>query len=242
MKEKVQKIKEFVWQKYVDYVATSSDDIVESEAVDILEQYFATVDPEEDPECYYLGILLFELAFQIAEKERLYLAKAKTIFEKYRTRTGETDWDVIEDRLEEIEDYFSGIGPDERAEIFAAVESDLAGMGSDRSPQEAIAVIEGMVLVPEGSFLSGTENEEKEVDAFYDENQALIELPYDVAAPQLRAQMMRDQHVRARRQLLVTLLEQADVRYALPVPDLPRFSVQTGNAPARGPAAAPARC
>lgn len=166
MREKVQKIKEFIWQKYVDYVPHSAE-ILEDEAVDVLERYFATVDPEEDPECYYLGILLFELAFQKADREKLYLAKAKTIFERYRTRSGETDWDVVEDRLEEIEDSLSSLGRDERAELFARIESEMAPTGKDQTPQEAIAVIEGMVLVPAGVFLSGEKNAEKEIDPFY---------------------------------------------------------------------------
>jgi formylglycine-generating enzyme required for sulfatase activity len=167
MQEKVKKFKEFVWQKYVDYVAPESESVDEDEALEILEMYFTTVDPEEDPECYYVGILLFELAFQKPDLETLYLAKAKTMLERYRTRTGETDWDVVEDRLEEIEDSLSALGPDERADIFRRVESDLKETGTDRTPQEAIAVIEGMVLVPEGEFLAGAAGEPTPCDAFY---------------------------------------------------------------------------
>ncbi len=167
MKEKVQRIKEFVWQKYVDYVHPKASDLNEDEALEILEKYFTTVDPDEDPECYYLGILLFELAFQKEDRENLYLAKAKTMFERYRARTGETDWDVIEDRLEEIEEKLGMLGPDERAQVFRQVESELAETGTDRSPQEAIAVIEGMVLVPEGEFISGADGERKPLDPFY---------------------------------------------------------------------------
>jgi serine/threonine-protein kinase len=166
MKEKVQKIKEFVWQKYVDYAHPSSDDVREEDSVGILEKYFATVDPEEDPESYYLGILLFELAFQKPDLEKLYLAKAKSIFEDYRNRTGETDWDVIEDRLEEIEDSLSSLGADERTELFSTVET-IGGIGTGTTMEEAVAEIEGMVLVAEGPFLAGEKNEPTEVEAFY---------------------------------------------------------------------------
>lgn len=167
MKEKVQKIKEFVWQKYVDYVHPSSDNVKEEEAVAALDKHFATVEPEEDPETYYLGILLFELAFQNPDLEKLYLAKAKSIFEEYRTRTGETDWDVIEDRLEEIQDSLSSLGADERAELFARVEESGNGLGPGLAPAPAVTEIEGMVLVPGGPFLFGEKNETVEIEAFY---------------------------------------------------------------------------
>ncbi|MHC4469573.1 MAG: formylglycine-generating enzyme family protein [Planctomycetota bacterium] len=167
MKEKVQKIKEFVWQKYVDYTQPTSSDIQEQASLEVLEHHYRTVDPEEDPEIYYLGILLFELAFQNEDLQNFYLAKAKTIFERYRTTSGETDWDVIEDRLEEIEDSLSSLGPDERAEIFSRVDRDVPTTGLDLAPQEAIAVVEGMVFVPSGPYLAGPKNEEKEVEGFY---------------------------------------------------------------------------
>ncbi len=167
MKEKVQKIKEFIWQKYVDYVHPSSTDIQEEEAVKSLEQYFAAVDPAEDNECYYLGILLFELAFQNADRTKIYLAKAKTIFERYRTQTGETDWDVVEDRLEEIENSLTDLGPDERAALFSQVDREMQPLAADRTREEAVAVVEGMVLVPAGPFLFGERGEKRTLDAFY---------------------------------------------------------------------------
>jgi len=166
MKEKVQKIKECVWTKYVDY-GHPAVEVKDEEALDILDKYFAAVDPEEDPESYYLGILLFELAFQKPDVEKLYLAKAKLILESYRTRSGETDWDVIEDRLEEIEDSLSALGPDERAQLFSDVETQLATIGADGTAEQVVAEIEGMVIVPGGAFLSGEKGEEVELDAFY---------------------------------------------------------------------------
>ncbi len=167
MKEQVKKVKEFIWQKYVDYVQPESKDIVEDEVVGILETHYATVDADDDPECYYLGIILFELAFQNPQVESLYLAKAKTIFEQYRTRTGETDWDVIEDRLEEIEDALGSLGPDERAEIFSQVENDWNALGSEAAVQPSAPTVEGMVFVPAGPFLLGENNTETEIEAFH---------------------------------------------------------------------------
>jgi serine/threonine-protein kinase len=166
MKESVKKVKEFVWTKYVDYGHPSAD-IGEEDALEVLSKYFATVDPEEDGESYYLGIILFELAYQKPEVEKLYLAKAKTIFEGYRTRTGETDWDVVEDRLEEIDDALGGLGADERAQLFTNVESEFATHASDLTAEQAVAEIEGMVIVPEGAYLSGEDNAEAELDAFH---------------------------------------------------------------------------
>jgi serine/threonine-protein kinase len=166
MKEKVQKVKECVWTKYVDYGHPQTD-VPDEEALSLLDKYFSSVDPEEDPESYYLGILLFELAFQKPDVEKLFLAKAKLIFEAYRARSGETDWDVIEDRLEEIEDSLSSLGADERAQLFADVESEVAALESNGSATHVVAEIEGMVIVPAGSFLSGTDNAEVEIDAYY---------------------------------------------------------------------------
>ena len=167
MKEKVQKIKEFIWQKYVDYVHPVNEDVKEHEAVAILEKYFAAADSDEDPESYYLGVLLFELAFTQPDREKLYLAKAKTIFEEYRTRSGETDWDVIEDRLEEIDDSLSSLGADERAELFTQAAEDMGEIGSGRAADQPVAEIEGMILIPAGPFLAGEKNEPTEIEAFY---------------------------------------------------------------------------
>ncbi|MCU0728344.1 MAG: formylglycine-generating enzyme family protein [Planctomycetes bacterium] len=167
MKEQVQRIKEFIWQKYVDCTHASASDIVEEEAVKVLDSYFATVDPAEDNECYYLGILLFELAFRIPDLEKLYLAKAKAIFERYRSQTGETDWDVVEDRLEDINSNLGEMGADERAAIFARIEREMKPLTSDPAASQIIAVVEGMVLVPGGPFLSGEKRDRKELEPFY---------------------------------------------------------------------------
>ena len=166
MKEKVQKAKECVWTKYVDY-GHPSVDVPDEDALELLEKYFATVDPEADPESYYLGILLFEIAFSKAEPVKLYLARAKLIFEAYRTRSGETDWDVIEDRLEEIDDFLSPLGPDERAQLFSEVESEVASLGGNGTAEQAVAEVEGMVIVPGGEYLFGADNEVAELEAFY---------------------------------------------------------------------------
>jgi serine/threonine-protein kinase len=166
MKEKVEKIKEYIYSKYVDYAHPPSE-LDEIESLGILQHYYASVDPDADPESYYHGILLFERAFLDERNQNHYLAKAKLIFERYRSRTGETDWDVVEDRLEEIDDTLSGLGPDEKAEIFARAEKDLSGSGTAVAQKETIAVVEGMVLVPGGPFLAGEDKRESDVESFY---------------------------------------------------------------------------
>jgi len=47
------------------------------------------------------------------------------------------------------------------------VETEIATLGSDRTTEQAVAEIEGMVIVPAGAYLAGEDNTEAELDAYY---------------------------------------------------------------------------
>ena len=49
--------------------------------------------------------------------------------------------DSVLDRLEEIEDSLSSLGPDERAQLFSDVETEVASLGSGVAVEEVVAEV-----------------------------------------------------------------------------------------------------
>jgi hypothetical protein len=165
--DRVKRINELIWARYVD--GSSVDEpFDEDEALTALEDFYRQPEFQGNDDVVYLGILLFEEAFLHEERQSLYFAKAKRIFETYRTRTGETDWDVVEDRLEDINDHLETLPQDVLAELFATVERDLP---LAEIQEDGTAVIEAgpkdMALVPAGKFLFGPGKVERDIPAFY---------------------------------------------------------------------------
>ncbi len=168
--ENIKAIREFVWAKYIDY--SDHEHIDDAEALAALEEYHCAHTVAVDGETYYLGILYFELAFAKADVDKLYLARCKRIIERYQDRSGERDWDALDDRVEEAGDALSELPPAELTALLAQVDAEL-----DEREQEAIAtgepepsgpsVVDGMVFVPSGSFLSGSANQAKDAKAFW---------------------------------------------------------------------------
>jgi protein-disulfide isomerase len=83
-----------------------------------------------------------------------------------------------------------------------------------------------------------TKPSDEEVRAMYDENRDVIEVPFDVAAPYIRRQIEQHKREELERAFASELRKGVDVRYALPVPELPRRPIDTANAPSEGPNAA----
>ena len=163
----IKKINEVIWARYVDGVSTDTP-LDEDEALAMLEGFYREPEHRSRNEIVYLGILLFEEAFLHEEKQRLYFAKAKRIFERYRDNTGETDWDVVEDRLEDINDFLQTLNTDELAELFALVEQELpATEVAEDGTTVAASGPRDMILVPAGSFLFGPGKVEADVPAYY---------------------------------------------------------------------------
>lgn len=78
-----------------------------------------------------------------------------------------------------------------------------------------------------------------EVRRVFDENQDAIGMPFDVAGPLIREQLTVQRRDQAQRAFAERLRKNATVEYRLPVPVLPRFAVEVGDAPAWGRADAP---
>ncbi len=169
--ENIKQIREYLWAKYVDY-AHHGDDIDEEAALKTLEEYHLAHSVAVDGETYYLGILYFEVAFLQPEPEMLYLARAKRILERYRNRSGESDWDAIEDRIEEATDALADLLPKKRDALIGVVDKEL-----DEHEQVAADTVEdedagpkvedGMVFVTSGTFLSGANKTSKDVKGFW---------------------------------------------------------------------------
>jgi formylglycine-generating enzyme required for sulfatase activity len=166
--DRVKKINELIWARYVEG-GPLDDPFDEDEALNALETYYRASAASEANEIVYLGILLFEEAFQHEDQQKIYFAKAKRIFETYRSRTGETDWDVVEDRLEDINDFLGDLNHDELAELFAFVERELplAEMTEDGEVVVETSGPKDMILIPAGPFLFGPTGVERELAAFW---------------------------------------------------------------------------
>ena len=154
MAAEFEKTNQYIWNRYIDNAKT---DIVvdEDDALRKFEEHYSKHALNEDDDCFYYGILLYEKSFAAPDGEARirYLRKTRQIFNIYREITGETDWDVIEDRLEDINSIFEeeGISADE-------------GIATESS--ESVEIAEGMVLEPSGKFLFGPEREEKVLEAY----------------------------------------------------------------------------
>jgi formylglycine-generating enzyme required for sulfatase activity len=170
LKARVKQVNDYVWARYVE----EEDDyelLDEDEAIRLLEDYYSAPENEEDKDSVYLGILLFERAFADDSRKVDYFQKAVRLFNRYRRLTGETDWEAIEDRREDILAFFKEQGievppPEEPVlEVAEPAESEIALEEVEvEAPTETPA---GLVLVPAGPFLFGPEKVEQNTGAYY---------------------------------------------------------------------------
>jgi formylglycine-generating enzyme required for sulfatase activity len=149
LKAKVAKINDYVWARYIDVTDDYPHQLDENEALQTLEEFYSDPAEQDNQDAVYLAVLLFERGFVDEENKAAHFKRAYRIFDTYRRVTGEEDWDVVEDRLEDIRAYF-----------------EEEGIDPDAQPEGA-ASPEGMVLVPEGKFLFGESREEVDLPAFY---------------------------------------------------------------------------
>lgn len=158
-----ERICQYVWARYIDNTKPPFE-IDEEQAVHFFEKYYAKHPLTEDEECFYYGILLYELAFSDDRNRARYLVKAKEVIEVYRNVTGETEWDVIEDRFADVQDLIESEGLLEKVQTAAA----------------SAPSIPGMVLVPGGSFLLGAELKESHLEPFYIDEYPVTNAQYRV--------------------------------------------------------------
>ena len=159
-------IKEHVWTKYVDFGHTAEID--EDAAIRVLEEHFRTTPASVDGENYYLGILLFETADSHPEKRKAMMAAAKVIFELYRERSGEKDFEAVEDRLGDVDDFLGRLPEKEREALLDKTRKEWEGIAGPVAPEEPERPeTPGMVLVPSGPFLSGPQKSLKETGSYW---------------------------------------------------------------------------
>lgn len=168
--EKIKAIQEHIWNKYVE---GAHDDFDEAEALRTLEDYHRSHSHGAAPDTYYLGILYFEMAYEqdTEEKRNLFLTRASTILDRYIERTGD-DGEAIVDRRDDAKSQVEGLPDGVRKKLLDKVSKELDKQADDQKKAEADAVpvfqiVDGMVLVPSGSFLSGPAKTVKETKAFW---------------------------------------------------------------------------
>lgn len=145
-----QKINEYIWTVYVENQKAPFE-LDESEALHFFERFYAKHPINEDDECFYYGVLLYEQAFVDEPNRDRYLVKAQEVFRLYRELSGETEWDVVEDRLEDVSQMIK--------------DEDL--LSKVKTAAETAPEIPGMVLVPPGAFLFGEDNRETLLEPYY---------------------------------------------------------------------------
>ena len=79
---------------------------------------------------------------------------------------------------------------------------------------------------------------DEDVRSFYDTNEKFISVPYEQVSETLRDRLMEKQREELETLLMERLRDQVEIRYALPIPDLPRVEVSIEDQPIHGPDAA----
>lgn len=144
------KICQYVWAKYVDSTKPPAE-VDEEQALHFFEKFYSKFPLNEDEESFFYGVLLYEQAFSDTTNRDRYIVKAKEVFEVYRNVTGETEWDVVEDRYADVLDII------EQENLLEKVKT-----AADLAPE-----IPGMVLVPSGPFPFGPEGKETVLEPYY---------------------------------------------------------------------------
>ncbi|MHC5010288.1 MAG: formylglycine-generating enzyme family protein [Planctomycetota bacterium] len=162
MDEQIRAIQEYVYNKYIDPASHGSLD--EESACRVLDAHYRLPDHENDPDCFYPGVLYFELGFELEDKKAEYFQLAKYWLERHRALTGE-DWDVVDDRLLDIADFFEEQGiqvesapPPAQATPVVTAAPHIVEEVQDHGP---------MMLVAGGTFLFGPEGQEVNLAPYY---------------------------------------------------------------------------
>ncbi len=159
-------VKEYIWNRYIDLEDVEAE-LDEDELLDFFRDYYTRVSIETDDDSFYFGVLMFEKAWETPDRKEEYFFLAHQVFHIYRERTGETDWDAVEDRLEEIQDFFEEEGLDlvELAETYSLPAPPVEEKDELEALEEAAP--EGMALVPPAEVAVPGVEERVHVDSFY---------------------------------------------------------------------------
>jgi len=156
--EKIRALNEYVYVKYVD--GARVEDIDEEAACAELNDWFGQPANANNSECVYLGILAFELGYEVEEKQVEYFRISKTWLDRHKALTGEA-WDAVDDRLVDLDEFFEEHGI-EVEDAAPPVELAMAPVAVEEIEDHG-----PMLLVAGGSFLFGEEKEAVNVSAFY---------------------------------------------------------------------------
>ena len=158
MDDRIKALCDYTYAKYVD--GSHVEGVDEVAAAKELEEHFSRPENASDPECVYVGILYFELGYELEDSQIEFFRKAKVWLERYRVLTGEP-WEPVEDRLLDLQEFFEAEGieiDDAPADDTSAMAPILVQEIEDHGP---------MMLVPAGAFLFGGELEKVHVPSFY---------------------------------------------------------------------------
>jgi formylglycine-generating enzyme required for sulfatase activity len=168
--DKIKAIQEHIWNKYVE---GAHDEFDEAEALRELETFHRTRSPAAAPDTYYLGILYFEMAFEreTEDERNLFLARAAAILGEYVERTKDDIEDIV-DRLDDAKSQLADLSEGVRKKLDARVAKEFVQKASDQKKAEleaqpTVQIVDGMVHVPGGTFLSGPTKTAKETKAFW---------------------------------------------------------------------------
>jgi formylglycine-generating enzyme required for sulfatase activity len=168
--DKIKAIQEHIWNKYVE---GAHDDFDEAEALRTLEAHHRAHSSGAAPDTYYLGILYFEMAFEreTDDERNLFLARASTILDRYIERTGD-DGEAIVDRRDDAKSQVAELSDSVRKKLLDRVSKELDQQADAQKKAEldalpVVQIVDGMVYVPGGAFLSGPAKTAKETKAFW---------------------------------------------------------------------------
>jgi len=102
VKDHIKRIQEYVWARHIDGSDHYDHSIDEDEAIRVLDSHYSEIGNRNSQDQVYLGILLFERAFERPEEKAELFERARKILEFYRRVSQETDWPAVEDRLDDI--------------------------------------------------------------------------------------------------------------------------------------------
>ncbi len=157
MDDQIRQLNEYVYLKYVD--GARVEDIDEPAACDQLEAHYSRPENVNDPECVYLGILAFELGYEIEERQEEFFRKSKKWLERHRALNPDA-WDAVDDRIVDLDEFFEehGLEVEEDEQLQTAMAPIVVEEIEDHGK---------MMLVPAGAFLFGPENERETLPGFY---------------------------------------------------------------------------
>ena len=143
VKEQIKCIQNYVWARHVDGSDKYDHAIDEHEALQTLDAFYSEIGNRNSRDQVYLGILLFEHAFELEEDaQEAYFGRAKRIFDFYKRVTGENDWAAVEDRLEDIQSFFADRGDGgedvETEDAKAPTESAVEGSAPEATVEEPV--------------------------------------------------------------------------------------------------------